>query len=147
MSTFLTDFNSLAYAATFCLVIAGVVAWRRVYSRAVADVQDHVIATQRSAIQTLTEQVESLTKKVARLQSTLATVRYALRQQGIEITIEDEFVVLKRTHLPSVTTVRMRRDVVQREVERADSETFTLNEETDNGQPTNGDSASPSRDT
>lgn len=137
MQAFLADFSALAYFTTFLVVVAGVLAWRRIYSRAVSDVQDRVIATQKSAIEALGEQVTSLTRQVAKLQSTLATVRYALKQQGIEIVLEDEYVVLKRTHLPAVTTIRLRRDAVQRDVERADIET---NEETANGDATSSGS-------
>lgn len=122
MNSFLTDFNTLAYFMTFLIVISGVVAWRRVYSRAVSDVQDRVIATQKLAIDTLTTQVAQLTAQVTRLQSTLATVRYALKQQGIDIVIEDEYVVLKRVAVPKVTTVRLRRSDVQQAVEQYDSE-------------------------
>lgn len=130
MSTFLSYFSGIAYVATFLLVAAGVVAWRRVYSRAISDVQDRVITTQKSAIETLTQQVTSLTAKVSRLQATLATIRYALKQQGIEITVEDEYVTFKRVDLPTVSTIRMRRETVRRVVERDDtSEEFDDDEQ------------------
>lgn len=117
VSQWLVSFN---IALAIILVLTGVFAWRRVYSRTIADIQDRVIRALKGENETLTLQVQTLTKDVDRLHATIATMRYALRRQGIEIVIDDEFVTIQTRDVPKSTAMRIRREDVQKSVERRD---------------------------
>lgn len=119
MSAFLSSIGVVGPLLTIVLAAAAVWAWPKIRSRAIADVQDRVIAVQKSEIDTLTSQVASLTKEVARLTNTLNTVRYALKQKGTEVIIDDEYVTLRTTARPTAhsTSVRIKRGMVPDQIE------------------------------
>lgn len=112
-----TVFNAVL---AIIIVVVGAFVWRRGYSKSVADGQDRVIAIQKSEIDALTQQVTSLREELGSVNSTLATVRYVLHQQGTDIIIEGDYVTLRTTPRAKSTTVRKRIAVVQREVEQRD---------------------------
>jgi len=109
--------NALGVLLVF---VVGVFAFRRLYSKAISEAQDRVIAIQKGEIEALTSQVATLTRDYDKLRGTLATVRYVLKKQGTDIIIEDEYVTLKTTATPKSTTVRMKRTIIEKQVERND---------------------------
>lgn len=71
-----------------------VIAVRTGYSKAASDIQERVIAAQKEREELLSRRIEELERDRDRQSSILSTIRYALKQRGLKIVIEGDFVTL-----------------------------------------------------
>lgn len=67
------------------------------YSRAASEIQERVIDALKEREELLSKRIEDLEKDRDRQNSILSTIRYALKQRGLKITIEGEFVTLSES--------------------------------------------------
>lgn len=70
------------------------VAIRGGYSKAAGEVQERVISALKEEVEGLHRQVDSLEKDRDRQDEILSTIRYAIKQRGLKIVIDGDFVTL-----------------------------------------------------
>lgn len=76
-------------------IIGGIIAVRKGYSKETAEAMERLNKALDEEITVLRRRVESLEKDRATQDRVLATIRYALRQYGLKITIDGDFVTLR----------------------------------------------------
>lgn len=103
--TFIQDFLPiLNIVLLVCLFIGGIFAWRRGYSQESNAIQANVIGTLKEEVEALRRKVDDLEKERATQDRVIATIRYALRQYGLKVTISGDFVTLNDNSGKSKTT-------------------------------------------
>lgn len=78
---------------------------------------------QTQTIKALKERVEQLEKEVSEQKTRVSIIRYALKQQGIEIAIDGEFVTISEQDRPKKRTIRVRTSDTEEASKLADSNT------------------------
>lgn len=86
------------------LTIGGFFAFKRGYSKETGEIQERVIAALKEEMGILHSKVDDLEKERATQDRVIATIRYALRQYGLKVTIAGDFVTLNDSHGQSKTT-------------------------------------------
>jgi hypothetical protein len=86
------------------LLIGGILAFRKGYSREAGVIQERVIAALKEEVGTLRDKVDDLEKERATQDRVIATIRYALKQHGLRVIISGDFVTLKERDGQSHTT-------------------------------------------
>ena len=89
MPNFLTILN---LAATFGLIIGGLLAYHHGFARTANEVQERVIHALQSEIGALQDRIGALEKENTRLSQVIMTIRSSLRRRGLHITIDGELV-------------------------------------------------------
>lgn len=89
MQNFLTLLN---IAVTLGLVAGGIVAYHQGLARTADEVQERVINALQHEIQSLQDRLAALEKENTRLSQVIMTIRAALKQRGLHITIDGELV-------------------------------------------------------
>lgn len=74
-----------------------VVALRSGFSKGASEIQERVIAGLKDRVTLLDQKVEDLEEDRKRQNSVISTIRYALKQRGLKIVIEGEFVTLSES--------------------------------------------------
>jgi hypothetical protein len=74
------------------------------YSKAAGEIQERVISALKEEVEGLNKKVNEMEKDRDRQSSILSTIRYALKQRGLKITIEGEFVTLSESGNSSKVT-------------------------------------------
>ena len=98
---FLPILNTVLVVA---LAIGGFFAFKRGYSKETGEIQGRLIVTLKDEVKALRDKVDDLEKERATQDRVIATIRYALRQYGLRITIAGDFVTLQDTSGKSKTT-------------------------------------------
>lgn len=85
-------------------------AFRTSMANAERAIQDRVIIALKDERELLNSKIQNLERDYARQNSVLSTIRYALMQRGLRITIEGEFVTLSEAggKLSKVTRIQDR---------------------------------------
>ena len=97
---------------TVGLTIGGIFAFRRGYSKEIGERQAGLIKTLKDEVAVLTDKVSDLEKERATQDRVIATIRYALRQYNLKITIAGDFVTIndngksKTTRIQPITPVK-----------------------------------------
>jgi thiamine monophosphate synthase len=92
--------SSLPYlniVVTLAIVIGGILAFRKGYSQESVNIQDRVIKALKDEVDILQHKVEDLEKERSTQDRIIATIRYALKQHGLRIVINGEFVTLRES--------------------------------------------------
>ncbi|MGH2478162.1 MAG: hypothetical protein ACRDHW_00685 [Ktedonobacteraceae bacterium] len=76
------------------VTVGGFFAMRKGYSQESGVIQERVIDALKEEVATLRSKVDDLEKERATQDRVIATIRYALRQNGTRITIAGDFVTL-----------------------------------------------------
>lgn len=93
--TILQDFLPyLNIVLMLCLAIGGVFAWRRGYSQESNTIQVSTIDALKEEVASLRRKVDDLEKERSTQDRVIATIRYALKSQGLRVTIQGDFVTL-----------------------------------------------------
>ncbi len=87
-----------------CLAIGGFFAWRKGYSQESNAIQVSTIDALKEEVASLRRKVDDLEKERSTQDRVIATIRYALRQYGLRVTIAGDFVTLADTSGKSKTT-------------------------------------------
>lgn len=74
--------------------LGGVMAFRSAMANAERAVQSRVIAALKDEREVLNRKIEEMERDYTRQNSILSTIRYALKQRGLKIVIEGDFVTL-----------------------------------------------------
>ena len=104
MPNFLTILN---LAATFGLIIGGLLAYHHGFARTANEVQERVIHALQSEIGALQDRIGALEKENTRLSQVIMTIRSSLRRRGLHITIDGELVSIhdRSGHLTQATRI------------------------------------------
>jgi len=92
MPNFLTILN---LAATFGLIVGGVLAYHYGFTRTANEVQERVIHLLQSEIGALQDRIDALEKENTRLNQVITTIRTSLKRRGLYITIDGELVSIR----------------------------------------------------
>jgi hypothetical protein len=84
-----------------------VIAVRTGYSKAASDIQERVISALKEREELLSRRIEDLERNESRQNSIISTIRYALKQRGLKITIEGDFVTLSEASGKSSKVTRI----------------------------------------
>jgi hypothetical protein len=101
IQTFLSYLNIIL---TIGLVFGGVLAFRRGFFKEVDERQKGLIGTLKDEVDTLRGKVDDLEKERATQDRVIATIRYALRQYNLKITIAGGYVTLDDSAGKSTTS-------------------------------------------
>lgn len=96
-----------------CLAVGGFVAWRKGYSQESNTIQVSTIDALKEEVASLRRKVDDLEKERSTQDRVIATIRYALKSQGLRVTIEGDFVTLRDTTGKSKVTRIQERLMVQ----------------------------------
>lgn len=77
------------------------------YSRESGQIQERVITALKEEVSALNTRIEEMEKDRNRQNSILSTIRYALKQRGLKIVIEGDFVTLSEAGEKSSKVVRI----------------------------------------
>lgn len=104
MTTFQDFLPVLNMVLLVGLTIGGFFAFKRGYSKETGEIQERVIDALKDEVSVLHSKVDDLEKERATQDRVIATIRYALRQYGLKVTIAGDFVTLNDMHGQSKTT-------------------------------------------
>jgi len=116
MPNFLTILN---LAATFGLIIGGLLAYHHGFARTAAEVQERVIHLLQSEIGALQDRIDALEKENTRLSQVIMTIRTSLKRRGLHITIDGELVSIqdRAGHLTQSARIHGSKDSGQQDQE------------------------------
>lgn len=77
------------------------------YSKAAGEMQEKVIDALKERVELLNTKIEDMEKNELRQNNILSTIRYALKQRGLKIVIEGDFVTLSEAGGKSSKVVRI----------------------------------------
>lgn len=77
-----------------CLAVGGFFAFKKGYSRETGEIQERVITALKEEVATLHTKVDDLERERATQDRVIATIRYALRQYNLKVTIAGDFVTV-----------------------------------------------------
>ena len=99
------DFSPiLNIVLTVLLAVGGFLAFRKGYSKETEDAMERLNKTLDGEIQVLRRRVDDLERERATQDRVIATIRYALKQYGLRVTIAGDFVTLNDTSGKSKST-------------------------------------------
>ncbi len=101
----------LSAALGLFLTIFALFALPRIAARQLSDIQTKVIEAQKSQLDTMEERVAQLEKEDERNKRVLATIRYALKQRGLFIRVNGDYITLVDRGKERI--VQLRADVEQ----------------------------------
>ncbi len=84
--------TALNVLVTLMVVLGAFMAYHHGFARTVSDVQTRVISAMQHEIDTFHSRLATLEKENTRLSQVISTIRAALKQRGLRITIEGELV-------------------------------------------------------
>lgn len=109
---------------------AGAFVFRRQYSRGLTEIQERVITALREENASLTSRLGNLQREVADLNSTLATLRIALKRRGLLVKINGDYVSITDVGISHETTVKIRKETAVHMATEEDT-TRTANQDSD----------------
>lgn len=77
------------------LTVGGIFAYRKGYSQESGIIQERVIAALKEEVSALRSKVDDLERERATQDRVIATIRYALKDHGLSVTISGGFVTLR----------------------------------------------------
>lgn len=86
------------------LAIGGIFAFKKGYSQEAGRIQESTIDALKEEVASLRRKVDDLERERATQDRVIATIRYALKSQGLRITIQGDFVTLNDASGKSKTT-------------------------------------------
>lgn len=77
------------------LAIGGFFAMRKGYSKEIGEIQERTVTALKEEVAVLTRKVDELATERATQDRVIATIRYALKEYGLRVTITGNFVTLQ----------------------------------------------------
>ena len=97
----------LSLFLTCCVAIGAFLAYQQGYSKEAAKIQERVSEARKAENEILVDEVKHLEIEITRLKRIVETIRYALKQRGIEIRVEGDFVMLQDIALAKTQTIAL----------------------------------------
>lgn len=98
----------LAAILSIGITVGGLsIALRGGYSKAAGEVQERLIKALKEEVDHLNKKVSEVEKDRERQNSVLSTIRYVLKQRGLKITIDGDFVTLSESSGKSSRATRI----------------------------------------
>lgn len=121
----------------FLVAASGAAAFvfRRQYSRGLTEIQERVITALREENATLTNRLVTMQREMADLNSTMATLRIALKRRGLIVKIDGEYIAITDVGLSHETVVRIRKDTAVNVATEGDAQVIDPNASPSDSQP------------
>lgn len=119
-----SSFTTLLVQIAAVVLAVASTAWvfNRQRARDITTVQERVIAAQREERTALVNQIERLQREIAYQRDIVATIRKALEDRGLKITISGDYVTIQDRGAPRSATVHIKRVDAVAEVSKRDDD-------------------------
>jgi hypothetical protein len=118
----------LAIATTVGGILAFRQSYRQNYTKMANEIQERVIAALKLQIETLERELVGCQHDVIRLRRVISTIRYVLKQRGMSIVVEGDYITMTDSKTSKTRTIQVRANVPE------DEEKIENDEDDDSGQ-------------